>query len=300
MLSELKHCPICGSASFAPDFVAYCTRRNDGRTWPISRCSECTVGFINPQPDWSELSAYYDATYDPYVTDHGVGSPDIEAIKAAGGEFRHIIIRPGLRLLDIGCGGGAFLAVARALGAVVYGVEPSAHGAKMARSQALDVFHGQLHEFLESDERTRRFDAITMNHVIEHHPAPVEALKQAKSLLAPGGFIWFSAPNIQSTTARVLKHRWHSTDAPYHLMHFTPAAARIAVERAGLAPRRLYTYSLPSAAFASYADIWRYRYLAPRSLTLKLPMLRRLAGRRAAQMDAAGSGEAVIVEAVPA
>ncbi len=300
MLNRLDRCPLCGSLDFAPDFVAHCVRRADGREWHVVRCAACTISFLNPQPDWIELQAYYTADYDPYTADHSIETLEAEVAAArAKGEFRHIPIRPGLRLLDVGCGGGAFLKVARALGAEVYGVEPSEHGAAAARAQGLPVFHGQLHDYMEAAPSGPRFDVVTANHVVEHHPSPVDALRQMSSLLAPGGYLWFAVPNGAGATAAALKARWHSVDAPYHLVHFTPTAARLAVERAGLKIRRLYTYSLPSALFASLCDIWRYRYLAPRKLTQRLGVLKRLAERRARAMDEAGVGEAIIVEAAP-
>ncbi|MEX0643790.1 MAG: methyltransferase domain-containing protein [Parvularculaceae bacterium] len=301
MLNQLDACPVCGGRDLSLDFIGRCARRDDGRAWRVDKCASCSLRFINPQPDWRELSSYYDAAYEAYEPEHGLQSLEAEIERARKtGEFRHIPLRPGLRVLDVGCGGGAFLSVARAVGAEVYGVEPSAAGVASARAAGLPVFHGELHQFLQSAESARRFDVITSNHVVEHHPAPVDLLKQMASLLAPDGYLWFAVPNIESRTAAALKERWHSVDLPFHLMHFTPASMRRAVERAGLRIRREYTHSLPSATLSSLTTLWRQKYLLPRRLSERLsPILGGLAAAHARRMDETGDGEAIIIEATP-
>ncbi|WP_411818136.1 class I SAM-dependent methyltransferase [Hyphococcus sp. DH-69] len=254
---------------------------------------------MNPQPGPDLLSQYYTDKYDPYEADHGLTELDaeIEAAKAKG-EFRHIKITPGLRILDVGCGGGAFLRVAKALGAVVQGVEPSEFGVATARKSGIPVFHGQLDEYINSEGCEEQFDVVTSNHVVEHHPDPVRLLGEMRSLLAPSGYVWFGVPNADSRTARKLKKHWHANDLPYHLMQFTPSSAALAVEKAGMSIRRQYTTSLPTATMASLYDIWRYRYFIPRKVTQKLPFLRPLGVRVSKDMDAKGEGEAIIIEAV--
>jgi 2-polyprenyl-3-methyl-5-hydroxy-6-metoxy-1,4-benzoquinol methylase len=297
MLKTLDRCPLCGSTAIAPDFVARCVRRQDDRDWRVARCAGCTLGFLNPQPDWEELALYYGADYGPYTPDRSLSTfeADVAAARASG-RHRHIRIAAGLRILDVGCGAGAFLKVAGALGAAAEGVEPSEHGVKAARAQGLRVFEGQLHDYLKSSDG-RRFDVVAASHVVEHHPSPVDVLRQMRSLLAPGGYVWFAVPNAGGETAEALKARWHSVDVPFHLMQFTPASATLAVERAGLKLRRQYTYSLPSAAFGSFCDIWRHRYFAPRKITQRVGVLTTLAATRARAMDERGAGEAIIVEA---
>lgn len=297
----IESCPICGAGEIRPDFVGFCQRKRDGRDWPISRCDGCGTRLLNPQPTWEELAPYYDAHYVAYGPSPGPSSLDAEIAAArASGRHRHVEIRPGLRLLDVGCGGGSFLTVARALGAEVAGVEPSEHGVRTARAAGLDVFHGPLDAYLAGPGAERRFDLITANHVVEHHSSPVDLLSQMRRLLAPGGRVWFAVPNIESETALALKADWHSVDLPFHLYHFTPASAALAAEKAGLRVVRSSTYSFPHAAFASFRTIWRKRYFLPLRLSHRLPALRALAARRARQMDAAGAGEAILIEATAA
>lgn len=297
MASELNECPVCNSSDFQPFFSGKCTRKADGKEWPVVLCS-CGHAFMNPRPSRDELAYYYDDTYDPYEADHGLSQQEIENARESG-EFRHIKIVPGMKVLDVGCGGGAFLRTIRELGADVFGVEPSSFGVKSARNAGVPVFHGSLEEFAASAEFPGPvFDVITSNHVVEHHEDPVSLLRLMASMLKPNGYVWFSVPNIQSRTARTLNEKWHAVDVPYHLMQFSPESASLAVRNAGMNLRTLYTTSLPGATMASLYDIWRFKYFIPRTLTQNLPFLRKLGAPYSRSMDKENEGEAIIVEAV--
>jgi 2-polyprenyl-3-methyl-5-hydroxy-6-metoxy-1,4-benzoquinol methylase len=297
-MKTLRRCPVCDSKAIGLSFTGSCERRPDGKRWEVHKCHICGLGFLNPQPEWQDLQEYYGITYHPYQAEHGLSGFEetVEEARRTGG-FRHIRITKGLRILDVGCGGGAFIRVAEALGATAQGVEPSVHGVKIARGHGLSVFRGHLDEFLAGPAGESRYDVITANHVIEHHPQPVELLRQMKALLAPGGYIWFAVPNAQSATALVLREHWHSTDLPYHLLQFTPGSAGEVVTRAGLEVTHQHTYSLPAAVAASLVAILRRKLLVPTRFSSRLPLLDRIAARKALNMDRQGVGEAIIVEA---
>ena len=297
-MNRLTCCPICDSRNINYDFTGICERRNNGSEWSIDRCDNCNHGFVNPQPSWEELQTYYDATYDPYESEHALDGFDETVAEARrSGEFRHIPIRPGLRILDVGCGGGAFLRVARELGAIVQGVEPSPHGVKTAKKAGLPVFHGQIEDFAEVVGPDTKFDVVTANHVVEHHPDPAAMLRKMASLLSDNGYVWLAVPNAGSWSARVLKEKWHNVDLPYHLMQFREASIRATLKRASLRTQRLYTYSLPSALEESIAMYLRFKAFVPRRLSQGSSILKVLAKRKGKRMDAANDGEALIVEA---
>jgi 2-polyprenyl-3-methyl-5-hydroxy-6-metoxy-1,4-benzoquinol methylase len=103
---------------------------------------------MNPQPTWDELSVYYSSDYSPYEPMHGSDADDAASAAHArsAGKLRHILLPTGLRVLDVGCGGGYFLRVARLLGADVEGIEPSPHGVEQARKSGLQVFNGTVQD----------------------------------------------------------------------------------------------------------------------------------------------------------
>jgi 2-polyprenyl-3-methyl-5-hydroxy-6-metoxy-1,4-benzoquinol methylase len=293
----LTQCTICGSASVEPAFSGGAVRGNlqDGTVWSVVRCTECSHRFMNPEPTRETLEWYYAQGYDAYETDHAVDDGFEPALAEARrtGTYRHVQIRPGMRILDVGCGGGSFLRVAAALGAEVQGVEPSPDGVASCRANGVPVFHGMLGDFLKTDPAP--FDLVTANHVVEHHPDPVALLADMARLTGPDGRIWIAVPNAGCFFARALRDRWHSCNLPLHLQQFTDRSVVRAFEAAGLAVDGTETVSQNSLV-SSLAILLRRRALVPGRLTRRLlsGMLSRT-GALGRRIDAAGQGEALIV-----
>jgi SAM-dependent methyltransferase len=225
---------------------------------------------------------------------NGVSDEELVTDARRRGEFRHIRVTEGLRLLDVGCGGGFFLRIAARLGAVVEGVEPSEFGVKIARASGLEVFEGTVEEFLRRHPE-KRFDVITANHVVEHVPNPVEVLGAMGKLLAPGGYAWVAVPNADCIFGRKLKGRWLHTDLPIHLMQFTPQSLIEAGSRAGLELVSWNTYSLPMAIAFSIRQYLR-SYFIPHRLTNHLGFIdTHFAPSLARRLDSRRRGDAVII-----
>src|SRR5437660_1324092 len=112
-MRQLSACPVCESTRIRHELDAPTTRGLDRKVWRIDRCEECTHGFVNPQPTWDELEAYYTESYDAYDPSHGAEASDDVVFEKArrDGEFRHVRISQGTRLLDVGCGAGFFLRI---------------------------------------------------------------------------------------------------------------------------------------------------------------------------------------------
>jgi 2-polyprenyl-3-methyl-5-hydroxy-6-metoxy-1,4-benzoquinol methylase len=297
-MQTLRACPVCKSEKIRHDLDAPTTRGMDEKVWSIDRCEACSHGFMNPQPSWGELEGYYSASYDPYDPSHGAVASDDAVVEKArrDGEFRHVRISPGIRLLDVGCGGGYFLRIAARLGAEVQGVEPSDIAASRARAAGIPVFTGTLEIYVESIG-DRRFDLITANHVLEHTPDPVRTLGMMKQILAPAGLIWIGVPNADCTFSRKLRGRWHSIDVPFHLMQFTPESLSKAGSLAGLKIHQVKTYSVPSSTGASLRELLRRRYMIPRKVTQRIGVLNTMvAPWLARRHDVQSRGEAILME----
>ena len=99
----------------------------------------------------------------------------------------------GRRMIDIGCGPGTFLLVAKRRGWEVTGVEPAAEAAEKASGIGLDVFHGYVADFVATAPRP--FDVAVSFEVLEHVPDPVAVMREIHRLLKPGGLVFISVPN---------------------------------------------------------------------------------------------------------
>ena len=142
------------------------------------------------------------------------------------------------RLLDLGCGSGQFLVEMRACGWEAHGLDADARAAEACRSIGLQVQPGML---AENTFSPGFFSAITLNHVIEHLHDPVATLRLCFKFLQPGGTLWIATPNLKSQGHTRFGRNWFALDPPRHLILFTPASLRGALEEAGfeVAPRLL-------------------------------------------------------------
>jgi SAM-dependent methyltransferase len=115
------------------------------------------------------------------------------------------------------------------------------------------------------------FDLITAVHVVEHLPAPVSALRKINALLAPGGKLFVSLPNLDSAEARLFGRSWVGLDIPRHCVHVRESVFRSLLERTGFS-----VLSARPALFSSSVS---------ESIVLMLPraMRRRVVGSRAAR-----------------
>ena len=109
----------------------------------------------------------------------------------------------GLRLLDIGCGGGLLSEPMCRLGFAVTGVDASARNIGTASAHAAEMglaidYQCSTAEALVA-AGTERFDVILNMEVIEHVADPGQFLRDTAALLAPGGIM------VLATLNRTLK-----------------------------------------------------------------------------------------------
>ncbi len=155
-------------------------------------------------------------------------------------------------LLDIGPGDGLFLVAARRAGIAATGLEISAQARADARARHdVSIVLGDL---LESRrDLRRRYDAVVMNHTLEHLLTPVEYLARMRELLAPDGLLVFEIPQ-QFINPIDLVYRAFRVRRPlgaYSLHHpyfHTVSSTRRLMDLSGFRIERLTTW-LPGQVF---------------------------------------------------
>ncbi len=145
-------------------------------------------------------------------------------------EMLYVPYVAGGSLLDVGCGGGSNMVAMQARGWQVTGIDFDEPTVANARSKGLNVYTGDLASQHFPDAS---FDAIIMNHVIEHVPDPVNVLRECKRILKPGGTLTAFTPNAGSKGHRRFLRHWRGLEVPRHLQIFTPRALALAAESAG-------------------------------------------------------------------
>jgi SAM-dependent methyltransferase len=215
------------------------------------RCPSCGLVFQDPQPGDLGGSYYHDPEFSKALL-----GPLREITLSRAREkmpFLHRggVLRPGARVLDVGCSSGAFLEVAEAEGMTTMGIELGEATAAGARERGLDVRTGTLEHALP-ELGGERFDLITFWDVLEHLPDPTHELRMARGLLAPGGAVAATFPNVEGLYPRVTYRlfartvgKWEYPELPVHFYDFSPGTATRVLERSGYAVTEIETYATP-------------------------------------------------------
>jgi len=161
------------------------------------------------------------------------------------------------RVLEIGCGGGAF-AQQLVKDCEYWGVELSASAAERARRVGLDTVLVGEFQNVANDVPDGYFDVIICNDVIEHVVAHEAFLNVVRSKLAIGGTLVGSIPNVRYVVnlLEVLVRRdWRYRDEGIldrtHVRFFTETSLRRTLDACGydiLDLRGINTFSAPELA----------------------------------------------------
>jgi len=243
---ESTDCLLCGSPrrETIVDAEFEVVGHSGTRTRPVAvvRCGECGLCYTRPRPTREAVGRFYPEDYAPHQVRRvrkpsALGSWWRRATGRRDWERDGPPLRGGRRLLDFGCGGGAFLQRMHHRGWQVLGVDASAAVVGRIRDElGLPAVAGDL---ASPELRPESFDAVTMLQSLEHVHDPLEALRQARKLLAPGGRVYVSVPNIDGLPFRWFGPAWFGLDLPRHLVHFSPATLKRMVAAAGFRPLRL-------------------------------------------------------------
>ena len=185
-------CGLCGARSFTELL-------DEARLWKVPagrrmlRCQRCSLVQIAPR---DTATTDYDGDYFDSCQDFAEGtlrhSARVSVFRQRLGEISRRG-DPG-RLLDVGSAMGDFLRLARdQFHWKVVGLDISEWAAERARAlHGLDV---QVAVVSEATFCPGEFDVVHANHVLEHMPAPLAALRKFWVWLKPGGYLFIEVPN---------------------------------------------------------------------------------------------------------
>jgi SAM-dependent methyltransferase len=273
-----RTCPVCGrNGSLLHEGVRDRLFGVAGQ-WNFRLCDDraCGLVWLDPRPLESDLHEAYASYYTHGDDDAGHREQGAQSrrrrivdaleriwlsalfLRAARKKIESMFldgIAPG-RLLEVGCGEGRLLARLQGQGWQVEGQDLDPKAADYARrAHGLAVHLGNLEALSLPAES---YDAIVMNHVIEHAYDPVALVRECRRLLKPGGLFVATTPNPESYGHRRFGPAWRGLDPPRHLHLFTPSSlARIAGD-AGF--ERIQVWTSPARAggmLAASLDIER-------------------------------------------
>ncbi len=201
----------------------------------------CGLVYLNPRPTQQEINEEYSAEYHVgrLLRQEPKTDEEIEQeINKNNGRAEEIIKQFGstVKLLDIGCGAGFFIACLERYGWDVTGIDVSDWASGFARDKlGLNVITGSIDD-VELDEQ---FDVVTLYHTLEHLPDPLGSLRKVSKVLNGDGVLVIKGPNLASFDRKWHGKNWRGYDPPFHLYYFTPKTYRKLLEKAGFSVQKV-------------------------------------------------------------
>jgi 2-polyprenyl-3-methyl-5-hydroxy-6-metoxy-1,4-benzoquinol methylase len=151
------------------------------------------------------------------------------------------LLRPGLKVLDLGCNNGNLSFYMAQHGCTVHGIDIAKNAVQAA--QRGKIAHGIANvtfeniDFLRDWNSNNRFDLVLCSHVIEHIQHQTEFLQKIASVLTPTGLLLLFTPTSYSSLYRCsmrLTGRFAFDEEVGHLRRYTANSIREVLDEAGL------------------------------------------------------------------
>ena len=201
-----RDCIVCGSKKKQEVFSKYGFKHN--------LCKKC--GFLYVDPTLNEEITHSNFLNEDSYTKVLLNKENIDLDKK---KFLYSLQKLNISLknktvLDIGCGFGFFLDVAREFGCEVYGSELNKSCLNLLKKKKIPLVNNyeNYHE---------KFDIISLWLVLEHLFDPGALLKHIHRLLKKNGRLIINIPNYKSLTARILKEKCTMFSGEQHINFFS-------------------------------------------------------------------------------
>lgn len=179
----------------------------------LCKCRNCGFIFSKQIPTESELIEYYEG----YGRNDYLSPITVKRYHELLDRFEPF--RKTNNLIDVGCGIGYFLEVAKERGWNVFGTEYTDEAIRICTEKGITMKQGKLNPI---DFEGIEFDIITSFEVLEHINNPREEITNFYSILRKGGLVYFTTPNFNSMLRYRLRDRYDVITYPEHLSYYTP------------------------------------------------------------------------------
>ena len=193
-------------------------------------CHECRLIYISPRPS-------ADAVENIYTDEHAVLYADAQfqfdafnRMEAARTVEKIRSLKEKGTLLELGPGGGCFLAEARGAGYEPYGIELNPIEAGWI-NQTLRI-PCESQDLSETSFDGKKFDIIYHRDVLSHLPNPIESFQAMNRALNNDGLLIFETGNIADVKKKYLKY-FSQFSYPDHLFFFGERSLNLLLQRSG-------------------------------------------------------------------
>ena len=219
---EHKKCLVCESEKLNP--------LKGFEKHHLCQCGSCGFVFCKPIPTKEEL----DAVYEGYGRNDYLSDLTIQAYEQVLDSFEPY--RKTNKLIDVGCGIGYFLEVAKRRGWEVYGTEFTEEAVKICEAKGAKMELGVLNP---ENYEAESFDVVCSFEVIEHINNPREELANFYKLLRSGGLVYCTTPNFNAVERYQLGANWNVLGYPEHLSYYTPKTLRRVYKETGFKTKKV-------------------------------------------------------------
>jgi 2-polyprenyl-3-methyl-5-hydroxy-6-metoxy-1,4-benzoquinol methylase len=219
---EHNHCLVCQGTKLKP-LIGF-------EKHHLVKCGSCGFVFCKPIPTQQELNAVYEG----YGRNDYLSELTIQAYERVLDSLEPY--RKTNRLIDVGCGIGYFLEVAKRRGWEVYGTEFTEEAVNICEGKGVSMKLGPLNP---ADYQRESFDVITFFEVIEHINNPKVELGHFNSLLRKGGLVYCTTPNFNAVERFLLGADWNILGYPEHLSYYTPSTLKRVFKESGFRTQKV-------------------------------------------------------------
>ena len=252
-MASHTNCLICGSNKIKT--------LNGYEHAHLVKCKNCHFVFSLQIPTQQELIAHYEG----YGRDDYLSDITIKRYNEVLDEFEKY--RKNNRILDIGCGVGYFLEVAKQRGWDVYGTEFTDEAVQICEDKGIQMHQGVLDP---SNYQKEYFDVITSIEVIEHINNPLEETGNIAEILRQGGVFYFTTPNFNSLLRYRLKEGYNVIVYPEHLSYYTPKTINRLFKSQGFRKKWLKTTGISLTRYKTSQKVSNQDFISEQSDDEKL------------------------------
>ena len=219
----------------------------------VVQCKKCGHYYMTPVVASDLMDKYYSIINSEFYHNAGIDS-EINYNEKEYDDYYKIIsaIKPGGKVLEVGCGKGMLLNLLKKKGYDTYGIEPSPVAYKYAKeSLKLNVDNQFLHN---SRFRNEKFDVVILIDVVEHILNMRPFLDDLKSVLKEGGLIFIGTGNIDSFNARFAGNNWFYYYTWEHVSFFTDTTMRTLLQQNGFKDIKVRKISLQHKPLLNFSQ----------------------------------------------
>ena len=210
----------------------------------LLKCSSCGFVFMKKIPSFEELKAYY-SVY-AYEYEKEISEATKMSIVDLLDSFEKY--RVNNKMLDIGCGEGWILGLAKKRGWDVFGTEISQKAIEICNRKGIKIYPGVL---APENVDEKNFDVIISSETIEHINNPVKEVCGMNSLLRTGGLHYITTPNFNSYLRRFLGADYDIISYPEHLSYYTKSTLNKLLSQSNFSKVKLLTTGISITRYQS-------------------------------------------------